>query len=457
MEQEIIQSTQELLKIKSVKDKPLKGKPFGEGIDNALQYALSLGEKFGFDVKNVDGYAGHADFGSGEEIVGVLVHLDIVPEGSGWTYPPFGAEIHDGKIFARGAIDDKGPAVAILYAMKAIKDLKIQLNKRIRVIFGTDEESNWGCMDYYFKKEKAPACAFSPDADFPVIYGEKGIAVYELIKDFKEATEDGGLRVIKIKGGSRPNMVPDYCEAYLKTTVKELEKVRIELEKALSTTGLSMDIEEIDNIFIIKSYGVSAHASTPEQGKNAISQLMIFLNKLKLKSTDVSDFIQFYVEKIGDEVHGKSLGCGFEDGPSGKLTLNVGIIDLDEKMGKVTLDIRYPITYLLEDIHHAMHQSLIEYGIAAQAVDHIKPINLPKEHELIQKLIKVYRDITGDMREPLTIGGGTYARAIDNAVAFGPAFPGQPEVAHQKDEYIAIDHLMQIINIYAQALYELAK
>ncbi|QEK11371.1 dipeptidase PepV [Crassaminicella thermophila] len=453
MKNEIIKSTQKIIQIRSVKDTPKEGMPFGEGINTCLEYALDLSEKLGFKTKNLDGYAGHAELGEGDEIVGVLVHLDVVPEGDNWTYPPYMAEIHDDKIYGRGTIDDKGPAIAVLYAMKAIKDANIKLNKKIRIIFGTDEESGGEGINYYLKHEKAPNLAFTPDADFPVIHGEKGILIFDLVKTFKEDLKDEGIKIIKIKGGNRPNMVPDYCEAHLisKNSLKE------KLDKYLKENNVRLEIEEKDYFTVIKSYGVSAHGSLPELGKNAISQLMLFLNTLDLSDGDVKDFIKYYKEKIGIEYYGESIGCGFCDEESGKLIFNVGVIDLDKEKVAVSINIRYPITYTENQVYSGIKKELEGTGISIDHKEHIKPIYLPKDHELIQSLMKVYKAFTGDSKEPITIGGGTYARSMDNAVAFGPLFPGQPELAHQKDEFIAIEDLIKITKIYAQALYELAK
>ncbi|HHY13423.1 MAG TPA: Sapep family Mn(2+)-dependent dipeptidase, partial [Thermoanaerobacterales bacterium] len=172
---DIIKSVQEQIKIKSVKGESKPGMPFGEGPREALEHALKLSEELGFKTKNVDGYAGHAEYGEGDDIVGVLVHLDVVPEGTGWVHPPYGGEIHDGKIYGRGTIDNKGPAIAALYALKALKDSGVNMKRRVRIIFGTDEESGWEDMDYYMENEENPMCGFSPDALFPIINSEKGI------------------------------------------------------------------------------------------------------------------------------------------------------------------------------------------------------------------------------------------------------------------------------------------
>ena len=219
-EDNIIKSTQEIIRIKSVEAEAKPNMPFGEGPYKALEKALELSKEMGFDTKNLEGYAGYAEFGEGEETVGVLVHLDVVPEGEGWTYPPYGGEIHDGKIFGRGTTDDKGPAIATLYAMKALKDSEIPLSRKIRIIFGTNEETGWGCMDYYFKHENPPTMAFTPDADFPVIHGEKGIIVFDLVQ---KINSNGccGIIVRELKGGNAPNMVPDHAEAILEVKDKE--------------------------------------------------------------------------------------------------------------------------------------------------------------------------------------------------------------------------------------------
>lgn len=452
MKDDIIKSTQEIIRIRSVKDEPKEGMPFGEGVNESLEYALKLSEEFGFQTKNFDGYAGHAEFGQGDEVVGVLVHLDVVPEGDGWTYPPYSGKIHDNKIYGRGTIDDKGPAIATMYAMKAIKESGEKLNKRIRIIFGTDEESGWGGINYYLEHEKAPNVAFTPDADFPAIHGEKGLLIFNLVKEFED-NKGNGTKITRIKGGNRANMVPDYCEAHVISS----HSIREELESYIKDNDVKIELIEDGEKTIIKSYGISSHGSLPESGQNAISQLIMFLRTLDLAKGDVADFIKAYGHKIAMEYYGESIGCGFEDDESGKLIFNVGVIDLDETKANVTINIRYPITYNEKQVFEGMEEALDGTGIKIVKDQHKEPIYIPKDHELIQTLMKVYRDITGDDREPITIGGGTYARAMENAVAFGPLLPGQPELAHQKDEYMAIEDLVQITKIYANALYELAK
>lgn len=454
---EIIKSLQEIVRIKSIEDESKPGMPFGEGVNKALEYALNLSKKLGFETKNIDGYAGHAEFGEGEKTIGILVHLDVVPEGKDWTYPPFEAEIHDGRIYGRGTIDDKGPAIAALYAMKTVKESGLSINNKVRIIFGTNEESGWGGITYYLKKVKAPDLAFTPDADFPVIHGEKGIIDIILKKKFNNiCTSD--IKVKSIKGGNRSNMVPDLCTAVLEVAEDRKDFITAILKEFTEEFGFNITLEDKGNMIQLKCEGVSAHGSTPELGKNAISQMLMFLNKIIDCECDLCSFIRLYCGKIGMEYNGQSIGCGIEDDVSGKLTFNVGVIDLDEKNGKVTVNIRYPIKINKKQIYEGIKNELGGTGVEIEERDHLQAIYVPEDNFLVQKLMKVYKDITGDIdARPITIGGGTYARAMENAVAFGPLFPGQKELAHQKDEYIEIDHLIKLAKIYAKAIFELSK
>ena len=453
MRDNIIATTQELVRIKSVQDTPKEGKPFGEGVNKALEATLEIAKNMGFETGNIDGYAGYAEMGQGDEMLGILCHLDVVPEGSNWSYPPYAAEIHDDKIYGRGTIDDKGPAVAALYAMKAVKDSDITLNKRVRIIFGTNEESGWGGMDYYLENAEVPDLGFSPDAEFPVIHAEKGILIFKLKEEFESVDNKGTVKVKSIKGGNAPNMVPDHCEAELEGNYQQIEE---KLNEFLTKNDYDMSLEKNDDLVLLKSEGVSAHGSMPADGQNAISQLMTFLGTLDLGEDDIAEFISFYNDKIGMEYYGQSIGCGFEDEVSGKLIFNVGVIDLSSKKGEITVNIRYPVTNKAETVYSEIKDKLNK-DIELEETQAKDPLYVEKDDPLVKNLMEVYRDIVGDEdSEPIAIGGGTYARAIEKAVAFGPLFPGQIELAHQKDEYIGIPELIQNAKIYAGAVAALA-
>lgn len=453
---EIVKSVQEVIGIKSVEEKAKDDMPFGEGPFRALEYVLNLGENLGFKTKNVDNYAGHIEIGQGDEVVGVLVHLDVVPEGSGWTYPPYAGEIHDEKIFGRGTIDDKGPAISAMYAVKALKDSGVALNKKIRIIFGTNEESGWGGIKHYFQKEEVPTMAFTPDADFPVIYGEKGIIVFDLVKEL-ENNDCTGIKIEELKGGNAPNMVPD--SAYVVLEVEDVEGFKNKFSEYETKIGCSIELEQIGNKIKVTANGISAHGSTPEKGENAISYLMSFLGKVIDKKCDIFEFVDIYNNRIGFKHHGEDIGCRFEDSESGKLNFNPGMIKLEKEKITLTINIRYPIESSDREVYDGIRENLENTNVELiEGKGGMKPLYVSKDNFLVETLMRVYKEETGDNESaPITIGGGTYARAMDNAVAFGPMFPGQKDVAHQKDEYIAIEHLMNITKIYAKALYELAK
>jgi len=453
MQNDMVTSMQEILKFPSVEGKKDGDMPFGKDVHDCLIYTLNLADKLGFKIKNVDNYAGYAEIGEGDEMVGILVHLDVVPEGDGWDFDPYGGIIDDGKIYGRGTLDDKGPAIATLYAMKALIDSGEKLNKRVRIIFGLNEETGWAGINYYLEHEETPTMAFTPDSSFPACHGEKGIMIFDVKKEFKELIEDGGVDVISIKGGNAPNMVPDWAEAQ----IIETYPIDSMMKAYMADRGGDLRLEKRDGITTIYSKGVSAHGSTPEKGVNAISYLLDFINVLDLKLGDLSGFVRFFERTIGLDYNGQRAGCGFEDEDSGKLSYNVGKIDLNKDSVELVINARYPITTPYKNVENGIKNSFKEIGMTYTLHDHMKPIYFPKDHELIVKLMKVYQDHTGDMSEPSTTGGGTYARAMKNAVAFGGVFPGDPELAHQKNEFISVENLVKTSQIYASAIFELSK
>jgi len=448
----LVQSLQEIIRIKSVKEAPVGDMPFGEGIQKSLEYLLKLGASMGFTTKNVDNYAGYIEFGEGKEMLGILCHVDVVPEGDDWQYGPYSGESVDGKIYGRGTLDDKGPAISSLYAMKALKDAGFKPNKRIRLIIGTNEESGSACIEHYLKKEEKPTVAFSPDADFPVIHGEMGIVVFSLEMNFVDKDPDGGIEILSFKGGNAPNMVPDYAEAKLLETrpIKEI------VDAFNLTRGADIHYEQVDGFTYLKSHGVSAHGSTPEKGINAISLLVTLLDLIDIQIGDQSNFIRFLANRIGMDYDGRKMGVGFDDAYN-KLVLNLGMIDVDGEHGKATINIRYPITFKEAKIKTALDGVIRGSGIDMTDWRCAPPLFFPPNHPLVKTLMDVYIEKTGDTEaKPITIGGGTYARALPNAVAFGGLFPGAVDTMHQKDEYIVIEDLYKMTDIFAEAIRKLS-
>lgn len=448
MKEDIIREVQSVVKIKSVEEDPINEMPFGEGVYNALNHTLKLADNMGLKTKNMDNFVGYAEYGEGEEMIAVLGHLDVVPEGEGWKYPPYAAEIHDNKIYGRGTIDNKGPLIAALYALKALKELKLPISKRIRIIFGTNEETGSKCIKYYLDKGgEIPAAGFTPDAEYPIINGEKGIITCKYERDI---CADGDVKIKCIKGGIAPNVVPDYAEVVISAPKDKLKFIR---EQALKKE--EFEIEDGQDLKI-KSYGISAHGSTPEKGKNAISNLLILLEEFHIQG-DMGEFISFINKYINTEVNGQSLGVYMEDDISGKFILNLGTINGDCNKISFELNMRYPVTKNYEDFKYALDKKFKDGKLKQVYLRHKKSLYVSPETDFIKKLQKVYEEKTGDTANLISIGGGTYAKAMPNVVAFGPIFKGQEMVEHKPNEYIEISHLIKNAQIMAEAMYELAK
>lgn len=461
--EEQIKTLQELIRCRSVLSDSVRtgdGRvlPFGQGVQDAYEYILRTAEKMGFTIKDVDNYGGHIDFGQGDEVLGILVHLDVVPEGEGWDFGPYSGEVKDGYILGRGALDDKGPAVAVLYAVKALKDAGYVPAKKIRIILGLDEETGWKGMDYYTAREKMPDFGFTPDADFPALNGEKGIVVCKFIKKIKKQRGEG-LQLTKLNGGSAPNMVPDRARAVVDSgDTGAYGNIRELLAAYRESTGYNIRAKGAGKALEITAEGKAAHGSTPEAGLNAISVIMEFLGKLNFAGDDVNDFIGFYNTYIGFDPYGEKLGCGFEDEPSGKLSSNMGMIDFDGEAFTITANLRYPVTYTSEQLYGAIAPLLDKYGFGLVKGKDQKPLYMDPGNPMIKALMEVYRENTGDTeRGPLVIGGGTYARAGKNIVAFGALFPGDPNLMHQKNEKLSVDRFMLMTRIYADAVCKLSQ
>lgn len=454
---DFINDLQGLLRIKSVLDEEnaKEDAPLGQGIKDALQYMLDLGEKDGFTSKNVGNLAGHVEMGEGNELVGILGHVDVVPEGDGWSVEPYGGEVKDGKIYARGSSDDKGPTIAAYYGMKIVKELGLPLSKRVRLIIGTDEESDWRCVEHYFEHEEMPTTGFVPDADFPIIFAEKGISDYDLVQPASEGQAKAKYELISFQSGRRYNMVPDYAEVHLK--VEEADTAEIQKYLAyLSEMKLEGDANFIDSELVLTLAGKSAHGAEPRNGKNAGTFMAEYLKTLELD--DAGGKYVKTVSELHEKSRGEVFGIEYADEESGELTINVGVMSFSKADGgRIGLNMRYPVTFDIEEGKKKIEAVLDEKGLQLENFTDSKPTYVKKDDPLIKTLQKVYEEQTGEKAELLAIGGGTYSRALDKGVAFGAMFPGREDVMHQKDEYAIVEDLFKASAIYAQAIYELAK
>lgn len=424
---EIIEQVLACVRINSVRTESEEGKPFGFGPSDALCHTLKLAESMGFRTKNIDNMVGYAEYGEGEEMIAVLGHLDIVPIGEGWDFDPFG-ELHGDRIYGRGTLDDKGPIIGALFALLAVKESGVSLKRRIRIIFGTDEETGSRDVERYNETEEIPVMGFTPDADYPVIFSEKGLAGFSIMK--KLTPKPGEVQLLSAKAGTAVNLVPDHAKAELRQ--KDGEILTLEFE------------------------GTSAHASTPEQGDNAITKLICALATQELPE-ELYSFVEFYHRFVGSELDGRSLGIACTTEEFGSTTVNSGLLEGDPEHIKVTFDCRYPAGQEIDKALQKVKEKACEYGLEMDIARDTPPLYIPKDSHLVMTLRDVYCQQTGIDAEPIVIGGGTYAKSMKNIVAFGPVFPDQENVIHQKNEYISIEHLLKNTEIAANAMYQLAK
>ncbi len=443
MHDEMIDTLQKWIRVPSVKGEAAPGAPFGKEVRSMLDMALADCEQMGFKTQNFDGYIAHADLGEGsdEDALAILAHLDVVPEGDGWKYPPYGAVIENGRMYGRGTSDDKGPAVAALYAMKAVKDAGIPLRRKVRLILGCDEESGWEDIAHYNKVATMPRMGFSPDASYPIINIEKGICRLEL----HGVLSNEGLQVIAFNNGERPNVIPGRASALVAgdaATVAQAEaaakKLDIPAEVHLTDKGVSITVT-----------GISGHAAYPETARNANGEMLLLLRELGVQGD-----LRLLADKIGLDYRGEGLEISVSDGISGYLTCNLGIIRAGEGGVYATLDIRYPVMTNPDMIIKNVSASLP--GMRVEAMEVKEPHHVPAGSELVQKLLDAYHEVTGYERKCLYTGGGTYARSLQEGVAFGASFPQDEDLAHQANEYADIEGLYKNIKIFALAIVKLA-
>ncbi len=443
MHDEMIDTLQKWIRVPSVKGEAAPGAPFGKEVRSMLDMALADCEQMGFKTQNFDGYIAHADLGEGsdEDALAILAHLDVVPEGDGWKYPPYGAVIENGRMYGRGTSDDKGPAVAALYAMKAVKDAGIPLRRKVRLILGCDEESGWEDIAHYNKVATMPRMGFSPDASYPIINIEKGICRLEL----HGVLSNEGLQVIAFNNGERPNVIPGRASALVAgdaATVAQAEaaakKLDIPAEVHLTDKGVSITVT-----------GISGHAAYPETARNANGEMLLLLRELGVQGD-----LCLLADKIGLDYKGEGLEISVSDGISGYLTCNLGIIRAGEGGVYATLDIRYPVMTNPDMIIKNVSASLP--GMRVDAMEVKEPHHVPAGSELVQKLLDAYHEVTGYERKCLYTGGGTYARSLQEGVAFGASFPQDEDLAHQANEYADIEGLYKNIKIFALAIVKLA-
>ncbi len=437
---EIVKSTVEIVKFDSSL-KPCEGEngeyPFGRETADCLAYFLNLAESFGFETHNYDNYVGEVVFGEGEPFA-VLAHLDVVPAGNGWKYPPFGGVVNDDlsaggvegtKIWGRGTMDDKTPAIVCLYALRALKEQGIIPKRTIKLIVGCNEEFGWKCIEHYNKVAVMPEEGFTPDANFPVIYAEKGIL------HFTVACPIENPPFSSLVAGERVNMV---CDLAVATLYKKTAERLVGYQNKVEGTSFSYD----NTTNILRVNGKSAHASTPEKGANALQSLLLFL------AEENEDCKKAYDLLFNDILNLKAI-CD----ETGYLTLSPNVASYQNGVLSIQVDIRFPSTHPLEEIT----DKLKDFGVDFKIDNYQAPLFNNPDDRLIRTLIRVYNKVTNKTEKPIAIGGGTYARALKRGCAFGPEMNDEEQTIHQANEYVTFKRIKLMSDIYYQALKEIAQ
>ncbi len=438
---ELVERLGKLVAIPSVEGRPEDGAPFGPGPRDALHAALDMLEDDGFKTVNLHNYIGYAELGEGDQVIGVIGHLDVVPaiREDGWKTDPFVMKEKEGILYGRGVADDKGAVVASMIALKVLRDMNVPIKKRIRLIMGTNEETGSKCLAHYVEQEGHVDYGFTPDGDFPGVHGEKGM----LGGVFRSKS----LNILEIHGGSAKNVVAAKCTAKVVKNSYSSKK----LSDWFHNLNIDFDVEEDDDCNKITVYGKAAHASTPELGINAISCLLAALKEAGMQDP----FVNYYWTHFGLTTDGSGLNAKLED-EFGVLTLNIGVIETDDDEIVGSIDIRFPVTMSTKSVLKAMKDRMEDENGKIEIVSAVEPIYFPIDSPLVSSLYDAYVEVTGDTKsKPMTMGGGTYAKGINNTIAFGCGFSDKDYHIHDANEYVGIDELLLQTEIYVHALLKL--
>lgn len=405
VKEQFLNSLQTIISYPSVLNEGENGTPFGQAIQDVLEKTLELARELGFQTYiDPEGYYGYAEIGQGEELLAVLCHLDVVPAGDlqDWQTPPFEATIVGDYLVGRGVQDDKGPSLAALYAVKSLLDDGIQFTKRIRFIFGTDEETLWRCMNRYNKIEEQADLGFAPDSSFPLTYAEKGLLQVKL--------HGPGWDDLPLQAGQALNVVPDKA-TYAGHRLEELLPV-------LDQSGVQYSQTE-DSVTVL---GVSKHSK----------------------------------DAAGEDATGEALFGRITDEPSGDLSFNLATLVIDQEQSGIGIDIRIPVLADKDALVARLQEIAASYQLEYEEFDYLAPLYVPLDSPLVSSLMAVYQEETGDKTPAMSSGGATFARTMENCVAFGALFPGAEQTEHQANERAKIEDLYAAMEIYREAIQRLA-
>ena len=451
--QEMLEDICTLCRINSEKMPYKEGMPYGEGAFTALAEALSMAENYGFSITNYDNYVGTVDLNEKESQLDILAHLDVVPAGEGWKETePFEPVVKGDKLFGRGTADDKGPAVAALYAMRAVKELGIPLKKNARLILGTDEECGSSDIAHYYAIEKEAPMTFSPDGSYPVVNTEKGGLNGHFTASF--APSDALPKLVSVEAGIKVNVVPGKARATVQgIDVEVMEKAA---EEVSGETGIRFEFDVEEDAATITAIGAGAHASKPEEGNNALTGLLVLIQRLPFAPCEQISAIGRLLELIphGD-TSGKALGIAMSDELSGDLTLAFSLLTISDRELDGTFDSRCPVCATKENVLEVAKAKMAEKGFTLLNDSMKPPHHVDEDSEFIRTLLRTYEEYTGRTGECIAIGGGTYVHELKNGVAFGAAMPETDNRMHGADEFAVIEELIVSAKMFAQVIVDL--
>lgn len=453
---EIINDLINLININTVNDTRKPNMPFGEGVYKGLKYVLEVGNTMNFKYQNYCGYCGQLEVGEGPYTVGIICNVDVKRPEEGWTKAPFVGQVEDNKIYGKGALKGKGSLIACLYALKVVNEAGlIPKGKKVRIVVACDKEIGFKSINYYKEYEESHEIGFTPDGRFPVIFGEKGTINLELEMNAKSNFE-APINIVQIQGGGRVNEVPETVNIILSCDDMFKEQITDALKEYSKENKIKYQVSCQNKLMSIDFKGKTAPSHRPEKGINAVSHGINFLSLFE-EFIDRKDFVNEYEKLISTDCHGERINCFFEDKDSGKLTFNVSSLELINDKAIIKVDIRFPITAIYSEVHDLIINAFKYSGFEIKDISHIRPVCFSEDSFVVKKLAKVYRDVTGDVASPCyTTEGTSYARVMSNTVAFGPENK-EFNLLKENDEYISVDYLLQLTEIYANAILELLK
>ncbi len=454
---DLVAAIRENVAIKSVEGPAEPGAPFGAGPKAAMDNFVHIAQRLGFETGVFKDMVAWAELGDpSSDMVAILGHVDVVPEGDGWSCDPYQGKIEDGKLYGRGVMDDKGPILCALYALKAIRDLNVPLKKRVRIMVGTNEETGSKAIAEYVKSgQDLPVAGFTPDAEYPLINGEKGSVIAQLSSPFKA---EGPIRILSFDGGVAANSVPSVAKAEIQVDPDKIEKVHFSVSSFKGPEKAKLSLEDKgDGRFVLTMLGAPAHGSLPQIGVNAVAWLVKFLRTLGV-SGEQGATLNSLDRYVGTEFYGESLGVCLYDDVSRYTSVCWGTMKSDGDRVKFSLNPRFPVSFSTEEVAPILERTFSDAGWQIISMKKSEPLYMEESSDLVVKLMEVYRQETGRTQDkPMSIGGGTYAKSMPNVLAFGPVLPDEPSNIHEANECWDIDNMMTSAKIMGAAIVALAK